>query len=318
MNSTLVSWGVDAPSLGRCLVAIGAFDGVHLGHQQLIRDLTTRARTRGTRAVVLTFDRDPELVVMPEQAAPQLMQLPDKLEALASLGADALLVVPFDHHVAGLSPNRFVDELLLRSCDPLELAVGDGFRFGAHAAGGVAELAKLGAARGFKLHVQPLVTRGGRVVSSTRIRSLLSEGAVADAAALLTRPHRVRGTVVHGRGAGLSVLGIPTANLRTDPYAALPAEGVYAGVVRVGERTFPTAISVGLAPTFAEAQELVEAHVIGYDGPPLYDAELAVDFYERLRSQRRFTSTEELSTAMFDDIATAEQIAGAWGIPDTT
>lgn len=317
MTSTRISWGTDAPSLGRCLVAIGAFDGVHLGHQQLIRDLVARARARGSRAVVLTFDRDPELVVMPEQAAPQLMQLPDRLEALAALGADALLVVPFDRHVAGLSPDRFVDELLLHACEPLELAVGEGFRFGARAAGDVAELARLGAARGFEVHVQPLVTRGGRVVSSTRIRSLLSEGAVADAAGLLTRPHRVRGTVVHGRGAGRSVLGIPTANLRTDPYAALPAEGVYAGVVRVGDRTLPAAISVGLAPTFAEAQELVEAHVIGYDGPPLYDQDLAVDFHERLRPQRRFTSTAELSVAMRDDIAQAEQIAGSWVVPET-
>ncbi len=315
MTSTRVSWGVDAPSLGRCLVAIGAFDGVHLGHQQLIRDLVARARARGTRAVVLTFDRDPELVVMPEQAAPQLMQLDDKLEALAALGADALLVVPFDHRIAALTPERFVDELLLHACDPLELAVGEGFRFGACAAGDVTELARLGATRGFEVHVQALVTSDGRVVSSTRIRSLLSEGAVADAAALLTRPHRVRGTVVHGRGAGQSLLGIPTANLRIDASAALPAEGVYAGVARVGGRTLSVAISVGLAPTFAEARELVEAHVIGYDGPPLYDAELAIDFYERLRSQRRFTSTEELSAAMRDDIAAAEHIAGTWVVP---
>lgn len=318
MTSTLVSWGVDAPSIGRCLVAIGAFDGVHLGHQQLIRDLIARARARGTRAVVLTFDRDPELIVMPEQAAPQLMQLDDKLEALEAVGADALLVVPFDRHVAALTPERFVDALLLHACAPLELAVGEGFRFGAHAAGDVAELARLGAARGFGVHVQPLVTCDGRVVSSTRIRSLLSEGAVADAAALLTRPHRVRGTVVHGRGVGRSLLGIPTANLRTDLSAALPAEGVYAGVARVGERTLPAAVSVGLAPTFAEARELVEAHLIGYEGPPLYDAELAIDFYERLRSQQRFTSMEQLAATMRDDIAAAEQIAGTWAVPDVS
>jgi riboflavin kinase/FMN adenylyltransferase len=316
MSTTLISWDADAPSFGRCLVAIGAFDGVHLGHQQLILDLITRARTRETRAVVLTFDRDPELIVMPEQAAPQLMRLDDKLEALAALGADALLVVPFDRRIAALSPGRFGDDLLIRACEPGELAVGEGFRFGARAAGDVAELARLGAARGFGVHVQPLVIRHGRVVSSTRIRALLSDGAVADAAALLTRPHRVRGTVVHGRGEGRSVLGIPTANLRTDPYTALPAEGVYAGVARVGERTLPAAISVGLAPSFADAQELVEAHLIGYDGPPLYDTELAVDFYERLRSQERFTSTEGLSAAMRNDIAAAEKIADSWVVPE--
>jgi len=316
MSSTFIPWQIAAPSLGECLVAIGVFDGVHVGHQQLIRDLVARARARDTRAVVLTFDRDPELVVMPEQAAPQLMQLDDKLEALTALGADALLVVPFDRRVAALSPQRFVDELLLHACDPLELAVGEGFRFGVRAAGDVAELARLGAARGFGVHVQPLVTLGGSVVSSTRIRALLTEGRVADAAALLTRPHRVRGTVVHGRGAGRSVLGIPTANLRTDASAALPAEGVYAGVARVGKRTLGAAISVGRAPSFTEAHELVEAHLIRYEGPPLYDAELAVDFYERLRAQRRFTSTDELSDAMRADIARAEQIAARWAVPE--
>jgi len=315
MIPAFVPWKPGTPTLGRCLVAIGVFDGVHLGHQQLIHDLIARAGARHARAVVLTFDRDPELVVMPTQAAPQLMRLDDKLEALSSLGADALLVVPFDHHVAALSPRRFVDELLLTACDPLELAVGEGFRFGARAAGDAAELARLGTSRDFGVHVQPLVTRGGRVVSSTRIRALLSKGAVSDAAALLTRPHRVRGTVVHGRGEGRSLLRIPTANLMTDPYAALPAEGVYAGVARVGDRTLPAAISVGRAPSFADANELVEAHIIGYEGPPLYDTELAIDFYERLHSQERFTSTVELSAAIRDYIATAEQIATTWVVP---
>ena len=316
MTGAIVPWAPDAQPLGRCVVAIGAFDGVHLGHQQLIRDLIARARVFNTLAVVLTFDRDPELVVMPEQAAPQIMRLDDRLEALVTLGADALLVVPFDQHVAALSPDRFVDELLLHACTPLELAVGEGFRFGARAAGDVAELARLGMTRGFGVHVQPLVSRNGLVVSSTRIRTLLSEGAVADAAALLTRPHRVRGTVVHGRGEGRAVLGIPTANLETDPSAALPAEGVYAGVAHVGEQTLPAAISVGRAPTFDAAHELVEAHLIGYAGPPLYGTELVLDFYERLSSQQRFATTEGLISAIRDYVAAAEQIARTWAVPE--
>lgn len=318
MSTTVVSWEAGAAPLGRCLIAIGVFDGVHLGHQQLIRDLVARARARTARAVVLTFDRDPELVVMPDQAAPQLMRLDDKLEALGALGADSLLLVPFDRRVAALRPERFIDELLLAACNPLEVAVGEGFRFGARAAGDVADLARLGAARGFGVYVQSLVVRDGRVVSSTRIRTLLSQGDVAAAAALLTRPHRVRGTVVHGRGEGTSLLGIPTANLRTDPRAALPAEGVYAGVARVGERALPAAVSLGLAPTFAEARDLLEAHLIGYDGPPLYGSELAIDFVERLRSQRRFTSTAALAAAMRDDIAIAERIARPAGTPETS
>jgi riboflavin kinase/FMN adenylyltransferase len=311
MSGIVTAWNPDAPSLGACLTAIGVFDGVHLGHQSLIRDLVARAGSRGVRPVVLTFDCDPELVVNPEQAAPQLMSLGDKLDALAGLGADTLLVVPFDEHVAALTPERFVEDVLTRACSPAEVAVGEDFRFGARAAGDVAALVRLGAAHGFGVHVHPLVTIDGRAVSSTAIRALLSRGDVATAASLLTRAHRVRGTVVHGRGEGRSLLGIPTANLRSDPNAAMPAEGVYAGAARVGTQVFPAAISVGLAPTFAEAPDVIEAHLIGYEGA-LYGSEIALDFYERLRAQRRFTSTDALARAMHVDIATAETIARTW------
>lgn len=312
MSATITRWSANMRPGGVSHVAIGVFDGVHRGHQALIGDLSRRAHAAGVAAVVLTFDRDPESVVMPEQAAPQLLSLSDKLDALAATAADEIVVVPFDKNLAALSPERFVDEVLLNATAPMAIAVGEGFRFGAEAAGDVETLASLGSTRGFTVLVQPLETDATLPVSSTRIRSALLAGDIVTANRLLTRPHRLRGTVRHGRGEGLTLLGIPTANVRFAESAALPATGVYAGIGRVGDAAFPAAVSVGLAPSFADAVDVVEAHLVGYDGPTLYGTELVIDFLERIAEQRQFASVEELAEHIRVYIAASAAIARSW------
>lgn len=300
MTRTVV-WTPGSTHLGRSVAALGVFDGVHVGHQALVRDTVTLARIRGAQAVVVTFDRDPDQVVSPSTAAPQLMDLEDKLSFLDDLGADAVLVVPFDHDMAVRAPLVFLDDVLLRAMTPLAAVVGYDFRFGHRAEGDVDTLVRYGAAHGFTVVAHELVHVGDGPVTSTRIRRLVAQGDVAGAAELLGRPHRMRGEVVHGRGEGVA-LGAPTANVGVRPYAALPADGVYAGLVTVDDRRYAAGISVGTPPTFPEAEGTLEAHLIGFEGD-LYGRSILLEFVARLREQRRFESDAALAEAIAADLA---------------
>lgn len=292
--------------IGASVIAIGVFDGVHRGHQTLVRDAVDTARRWGVASVVLTFDRDPDQVVTPGRAAPQLTTLEDKLELLAALGPDVLLVVPFDAALAALTPDRFAEDVLLDAADPVACMVGYDFRFGAGASGDVDTLVDIGARDGFEVVTHPLVRIGGEVVTSTRIRKLVAEGRVAEAAELLGRPHRLHGIVTHGRGAGRA-LGTPTANLEVDVRFALPAPGVYAGWADVPSGRFPAAISTGIPPTFPEATCPLEAHLVGFAGE-LYGMPMTIQFVERLRDQRAFSDTAELQAAIHADVARVSEL----------
>jgi riboflavin kinase/FMN adenylyltransferase len=292
------------PNLGRAVVALGVFDGVHRGHQALVAFAVACAREQAVRSCVLTFDRDPDQVVTPENVAPQLLTLEDKTRFLAELGPDVVLVVPFTSSLAALSPEEFLTGVLLRATRPVACVVGRDFRFGNRATGDLATLAAFGARHGFEAIGRDLVCVDGVPVTSSRIRRALADGDVAHAAQLLGRPHRITGEVVHGRGAGAG-LGVPTANVAPVPYAALPMDGVYAGHALVGDRRWPSAISVGVPPTFPEARDVCEAHLIGYDGPPLYGERITIEFARRLRDQRRFDSAARLASAIRADLASA-------------
>ncbi|MBC7266336.1 MAG: bifunctional riboflavin kinase/FAD synthetase [Coriobacteriia bacterium] len=287
--------------LGPAVAAIGVFDGVHLGHQALVLTCRERASADSVASVVVTFDRDPDRVVAPDRAAPQLLELEDKVAFLSELDVDAIVVVPFDTEVASMPPERFLDEVLLAACTPVAVVVGEDFRFGRNAAGDVKILRALGEARSFDVLAHPLVHVHGTPVTSTRIRSLVAEGDVAEAAALLGRPHRVRGTVVHGRGVGRR-LGAPTANLTLHAYAAVPADGVYAAWAAVGEARCPAAVSVGAPPTFPDASSAVEVHLLASPAADLYGSTMAVDFVERLRDLERFDDEHALATAIARDV----------------
>ncbi len=296
-------------SLGAAVACIGVFDGVHLGHQALVRETVDCARDSLVASVVITFDRDPDRVVVPDRAAPQLLEVQDKIAFLAELGADVVLVVPFDTSVAMMPPEAFVSDILLASCAPAAVIVGRDFRFGRNAKGDVAALTTLGRQHGFLASAFDLLEIAGAPVTSTRIRSLVASGDVASAGVLLGRPHRVRGRSVVGRGEG-AALGVPTANVRPHTYAAVPADGVYAARATVRGRTYGAGVSVGKPPTFPEALDAIEVHLLDFLGDDLHGEEIAVDFVERLRAQRRFDSAAELAGAIQADLATIREILG--------
>lgn len=301
-------WEPGMPTFGRVVAALGVFDGVHLGHQALVREAVALAHVHDAASVVVTFDRDPDQVVSPASAAPQLLDLDEKLSLLEDLAPDAVAVMPFTPQLAATPPLVFLDEVLLDAMTPISVVVGYDFRFGHHAEGDTDVLVRYGAEHGFTVVAHELVSVDGAPISSTRIRALVAAGDVDAAARFLGRPHRVRGTVHHGRGEGAAI-GFATANMAVEPFAALPAPGVYAGRALVDGVSHPAAISVGRPPSFPEAEDDFEVHVIGYRGD-LYGKSLRVDFIERLRDQREFSDPGELRAAIAADIAAAERLAG--------
>jgi riboflavin kinase/FMN adenylyltransferase len=307
--SKTVLWTPGAASLGPVCAAVGVFDGVHVGHQALVRDAVRIASAEECLSAVVTFDKDPDQVVSPGAAVQQLLELDDKLSLLAALEPDAILVIPFDAAIAAMAPLVFLDEVLLNALEARSVIVGYDFRFGHRAEGDVDTLVRYGRAHGFTVVAHDLVGVDGEPVTSTRIRRLVAQGDVAAAARLLGRPHRVHGKVVHGRAAGAE-LGAPTANIEVTPYAALPADGVYAGRVTVEGARYLAGISVGVPPTFPTATAGFEAHLIDYDGD-LYGRGVTVEFMERLRDQRAFGSDEDLAAAISADLVRArEMLAG--------
>jgi riboflavin kinase / FMN adenylyltransferase len=309
MSTRIVEWSEVMRSLGDAVIAIGVFDGVHLGHQTLLRATVAEAVEHGTVAVAVTFDRDPDQVVAPETAAPQLLSLADKLEFISETGVDTVLVIPFTEEIAGMTAEVFLETILVAALRPVGLHVGRDFRFGARASGDLGALERFGMARGFSVVGHDLVEADGEPVTSTRIRRLVAAGDVVGAAALLGRPPRIVGTVRRGRGEGVK-LGFPTANVAPHPYAALPGDGVYAGrVVFPENELWAAAISVGTPPTFPEARDYLEAHIIDFDGD-LYDTEITLEFFERLRSQQAYGSLDELTGAISADVEQALEIAG--------
>jgi riboflavin kinase/FMN adenylyltransferase len=304
----IATWQYGMPSFGRAVAALGVFDGVHLGHQALVRDAVALGGASGATSVVVTFDRDPDQVVAPATAAPQLLDLDQKLSLLAELGPDAIAVMPFTRELAATPPLVFLDEVLLDAMEPVSVVVGHDFRFGHRAEGDTAVLVRYGAAHGFTVLAHELVSVDGVPISSTRIRALVASGDVAGAARLLGRPHRVRGSVHPGRGAGTRI-GFATANLLVDLYAALPARGVYAGRTTLDGALYPAAISVGRPPSFPEARDDFEVHVIGFEGD-LYERSLAIEFLVRLRDQRAFTDPADLAAAIASDVARTRSVVG--------
>jgi riboflavin kinase / FMN adenylyltransferase len=300
----------DVPAdLGRTVVTIGNFDGVHLGHQRVVARAREVARERGlARVVAVTFDPHPIAVLRPEQAPPTLTTIDTRVELLAAAGVDGILVVPFSRELAAWPPERFVRDILVGTLHAGAVVVGADFRFGSRASGNLTTLRELGSELDFTAEGVPL-DGGPRVWSSTYVRSCLGTGDVEGAAEALGRPFTVRGVVVEGDKRGRA-LGYPTANVPTRRVAA-PADGVYAGHLRrldTGE-VFPAAISVGTNPTFAgERERRVESYVLDRDDLELYGVEVEVAFVGRIRGMLRFDSVEELVSTMRDDVARTRKL----------
>jgi riboflavin kinase/FMN adenylyltransferase len=274
-------------------VAVGTFDGVHLGHREVIRGADT----------VLTFDPHPLAVIRPE-ALPKLIDtFAIKRDIIASLGVEELVVIPFDRELARVEADAFVRDVLVERLHATHVSVGENFRFGRGARGDAELLRRSGA---FETRVVPLVEVAGETVSSSRIRALVAAGEVRAAAERLDRPFLLEGEVVEGDRRGRE-LGMPTANIVPDDAFVVPGHGVYAARAA----GHPAAVSVGVRPTFDTGRGLVvEVHLIDYGGD-LYGRPLRVQFLERLRGERRFSTVAELVEQMWEDVDRARQIASA-------
>ena len=299
------------------VVTIGAYDGVHLGHQRVLHLVRELASARGLEAAVVTFDRHPAQVVRPESAPKLLTSLDQKLELLDATGdVDVCCVLTFDEARSHETAEDFVTEVLVEKLRARRVVVGDDFHFGHKRGGNVPLLGRMGAELGFEVLGLALVAvegdGGGTIYSSTRIRELLAEGDVTEAARLLGRPHEVRGIVTEGDRRGRT-LGFPTANLTVPSEICLPADGIYAGTFVADDGVSrPAAISLGRRPTFYDHADmsLLEAYVLDFDGD-LYGQQAGVRFVERLRGEQRFDSVDALVEQMSRDVeATRRAIAG--------
>jgi riboflavin kinase/FMN adenylyltransferase len=291
--------------LGRTVVTVGNFDGVHLGHQHVVSRAREVAGGLGAPVVAVTFDPHPIAVLRPEHAPPTLTTIDVRAALLGDAGVDHVLVVPFTRDVASWSPERFVTEILVDTLHAQAVVVGANFRFGTRASGDVALLDALGREHDFS--AEGIALDGGpQVWSSTYVRNCLLGGDVEGAAEALGHPFAVRGVVVKGDQRGRE-LGYPTANVPTSGMLAAPEDGVYAGWLRRLDRPddplLPAAISVGTNPTFAgERARRVESYVLDRDDLELYGVEVEVRFVSRIRGMLRFDSVEELVETMASDV----------------
>lgn len=284
--------------------AIGIFDGVHLGHQQIIRQTLADAEQHEGVALVITFDRHPNAVVAPERVPPLVQPLSQRLRVIESLGADALLLIHFDAAFSRQTGDAFVRGLARDLGRLRSLCVGADFHFGYRRGGNVDLLRNLGAEFQFTVHGMAAVSLNGQPISSTRIREAVCRGDLDAASQMLGRAYALAGRVVKGGGLGRQ-LGFPTANLDVAGLV-LPPRGVYAVHVRAGDRAQRAVMNIGVRPTLRDPEPklCVEAHLLDFEGD-LYDQELEVTFAARLRDEQRFSSLAELQKQIARDIAKA-------------
>jgi riboflavin kinase / FMN adenylyltransferase len=276
-------------------VAVGSFDGVHLGHREVIRDSDS----------VLTFDPHPSAVVAPQHTPKLLTDLQVKAELIEALGVQELIVIPFDAAFAKRSAQEFIDDVLVGALAATYVSVGENFRFGNRAQGDPQMLAE---DERFSTRVTPLLEVEGEIVSSSHIRGLVLAGEVDQATRFLGAPFQLRGEVVHGDERGRE-LGFPTANLIPDDALVCPGHGVYACLAD----GHPAAVNVGVRPTFVTGRgELIEAYILDFEGD-LYGRQLRLDFLSRLRGERRFQSADELVEQMHRDVQRTREIVSAYG-----
>lgn len=307
MIRVLRSWeDLPADLLGGA-VSVGNFDGVHLGHAALARELVSQARQVGGAALVMTFDPPPRALLDPHRpVTPPLTTIERRAELLEVLGVDAMLAYPTDRRLLALSAEAFFDQIIRGKLRAKAIVEGPNFRFGKDRAGDTELLRKFCRAHGIGCSiVPPTVDDEGMMISSTRVRRLIQAGEVARANRLLTSPYELQGIVAAGAGRGQR-LGFPTANLE-GIRCLLPAHGVYAGAVRLDEGILPAAIHVGPNPTFGEQAAKVEVHILDWNGT-LYGSDLRVRFVDRVRDVQRFASIDALRAQLQDDIAAVRRI----------
>jgi len=282
-------------------VAIGIFDGVHRGHQQILAEAAKYGAV-----TVLTFDPHPTSIFAPERTPSALVNLHDRIELLKDHGASDVVVIPFTKEFAAMSPDEFIEEILVNQLGATHVTVGENFTFGHKAAGNALYLKEH--AQGFGVSAVHLEENRGSAISSSRIRTLIVDGDVERANELLTRPFYLRGPVVHGEKRGRTI-GYPTANIGLADNATIPADGVYAGWLTVGDKRWKAAISIGTNPTFPGVRgRQVEAYAIDQSGLDLYDHEAKLEFGFRLRDTLKFDGLDPLLVQMKADCIQAKQL----------
>ncbi len=304
-----------------CVLTIGNFDGIHLGHQEIINFAHQKAVQRSVQLIAMTFEPHPVAILYPEKAPGVLTPLEVKENQLEKLGVDCLIVLKDSAELLNLSPEDFVKNVIVEHIQPSMLVEGDDFNFGAARAGNNQTLQRLGAEYGFESHILPskaIKLSTGQVVrvSSTMIRYMLESGHVSDAHAALGRPYRLIEKIIHGRGVGTK-LGFPTLNMQV-PKQVIPAEGVYAGFVYLGdtledvlnsEKKYPAVYSLGQARTYGnEFPLLIEAHLLDENVPDIAGKYMTMDFIRHIRNQHKFKSPEELSAQIKQDCEKAKII----------
>lgn len=289
------------------MVALGNFDGVHVGHRAVLRRAVEEGRRRGVRVVAATFHPHPRAVLGPG-GQPGLLTTPElRREALLRYGADEVREIRFDRELSRKSPEEFVREVLVGEIGAEAVVVGENFRFGHRAAGDIRDLERAMRSSGGEAYGVPVRGEDGEGgISSTRIRELVAAGEVEEAARLLGRPYLLRGEVIVGDRRGRTI-GFPTANVRPDPAVVVPGRGVYAGFARVGKDVHAACTNVGVAPTFGRGEGRVEAHLLDFDGD-LYGLVVDVGFVRRIRPEKRFSGVEELKEQIARDVEDARRI----------
>lgn len=292
------------PTRGTCL-AIGVFDGVHLGHRFLLKRLLKEASREGLLSGVITFRRHPQEVLAPDKRLASLTSVEERAELLRELGIEFVLPLNFTPELASLGAGEFI-ALLQKHLRMQGLVIGPDFALGRGREGNIALLRRLARERGFRLTVVEPKLIDGKVVSSTAIRQALAEGNMKEAGKLLGRPFTLKGQVVSGKGLGKG-LGFPTANLDIDSNRALPSDGVYVTFAFVGKERFPSVMSIGVRPTFSGREHTVEVYLLDFQGD-LYGREMKIEVIKKLREERAFPSPQELKAQIARDIEDTRKV----------
>lgn len=282
-------------------VTIGKFDGIHLGHQQLIAETIESAEEHSLMPVVVTFDRHPHSILSPGTEPQALIGPTQKTELLDEAGIELVLNLPFDEYLSKLTPEEFVRTVLVDALKARVVTIGEGFRFGVDQQGDVETLRQLGLELGFAVRVIPHYLVDGEVVSTSRIRALLLEGNVKGAAKLLGRLHVTQGVIEHGLKIGRQI-GFPTANMSRSAEGFLPLDAVYAGWLYADGERHMAALSVGINETFEAVPRLLEAHVIDVQGLDLYDKLITVEYVDFIRHAAKFDGVESLVAEINSDL----------------
>ncbi len=297
-----IFWGLEhySPPQSGTAVTIGVFDGLHLGHQTLLRKLVELGKQKELTTAAITFDRHPLEVIAPDKAPLMLNSSRERAERLATFGVNRVLVLRFDETLAAVEPDDFVRDILIDRIGMRAAVVGQNFHYGRGQRGDALKLVEEAREFGFEVEVVPPVIFECQTLSSTLVRKTIEEGAVRKAASMLGMCYTVRGQVVHGDGRGQQI-GFPTANIKPPDRQLLPANGVYAVKGRFNGMHIRGAANLGVRPTLGGGPRCLEVHLIGYSGD-LYGQEIEIQFLERLRDERAFASISDLVEQIKEDV----------------